>query len=154
MTVFLELVIIPKSEMEYDELWSLTVSKALSKLSNEKNELIEAKHINHLNDIQKLKYLERVIQRSISYYHREGELLGYILKFLGGGVFIGCLPDSKFQKTLLSFPNIIAIWNVNPFGAICLIVILFISPLYFFRYNLPKVWMGHVIAQIKIELQD
>ena len=134
-------LITPNPDMDYDERWKLNLRRIKQELQDPNK---------NLSEVEELQYIKTRIQRSINHYHRNGGPAKFIIELMWGGIFIGCLPDTKFQKALLFFPDMPKIWATNPFGAIALVSVLFIGPIYHFKYRIPKVWMEQVIIQIEL----
>ena len=126
---------VSKLEMEWDERWGKAIGNYLSKTN--------------LSPIQ----AERRIKRTTLHYSRKGRPISLIVNLLGGGIFIGCLPDPAFQKVLitLSLPEI---FEVNPFGASCIVILPFIYFYYLIKYYLPVAWMEQLAIQIELEGLD
>lgn len=141
ISIFLYLIT-PSPDMDYDERWSKNINRIKKVLGEDRQ---------HLSKQENLKYIKRRIQKSINHYRRNGEPTKFVVDLMWGGVFIGCLTDTKFQKALLFFPDIPKIWDANPFGMIALMSILFIGPIYHFKYRIPKIWIEQVIAQIELD---
>ena len=135
LTPLILLWITPKFEMDFDTRWSKVLNSYQKKIG--------------LSDSQ-AKYN---LKRAILYYTRQCQPLKFFVNLMWGGIFIGCLPDLKFQQAIISFlaeVSFLKLFSANPFGAACLVSLPFIYTYYFVRYEIPVIWMEHVITQIEL----
>ena len=133
---FLLIKITPKFEIGWDKLWPKVLGYYLAQSGN---------------DIKKAK---QSLKRAILYYRREGKVLNLLVNFLWGSIFIGCLPDSNFQKALMSLVNtlnVIGFLETNLFGGISVLITPFLSIFYLIKYELPAAWMQNVLTQIELD---
>ncbi len=122
----------PKFEIGWDRLWPKVLGYYLSQSGN---------------DIEKAKHY---LRRAIWYYKRKGKALNFIVNFLWGSIFIGCLPDSDFQHTLITL-NVGKLFALNSFGAMSVIITPLLFIFYIIHYDLPVAWMENVLTQIELD---
>jgi hypothetical protein len=137
-------VMIPRSQVGYDERWQKTLDFFLNELDVSGTSKV------HDTQAEKFREAKRRLKISIGHYLREGEVLKFFLNLIWGGIFIGCLPDNKFQDALLTL-SAESIFNANRFGAICLFIAPLVFSYYFLKCVLPSAWMQQVVDQIELD---
>lgn len=132
----------PKFEIEWNELFSVVLKNYLEEKEPPKKQVKQAKSN---------------IRRAILYYSRRGQPLKFSVNLLYGSIFIGCLPDKEFQNALINFSvnwSLPLLFEANIFGTSCMLISLFLYPIYHYRYELPVIWMESVITQIELREEE
>ncbi|WP_341525714.1 hypothetical protein WKK05_24470 [Nostoc sp. UHCC 0302] len=134
LPIFIEFIT-PKFDMKSEERWGRVLGVYLSKTG--------------LN----LKQTERNIKRTLFYYSQEGKPIRFFVDLFWGGIFVSCLSEPTFLKALVT-GSILEIFNANPAGAICIVILPFLYLFYFVNYKRPITWMEYIVNEIELASFD
>jgi hypothetical protein len=126
---------IPRPLVEYEETWKTTLAYYLEESK------INKKYHSQSEKYKEAKYRLRTATR---YYRQKGEFLLFFINLLWGGIFVGCLPDKDFQQSLMTL-SIFKIFDANPFGLVCILLLPIMSLYYFRTSGLPAIWIQQIV---------
>lgn len=119
--------------MGWSERWSKVVSYYLYEINTNDRNMAQQK-----------------IRGAIDYYVRQSRFFYSLNEIIVFGVLVNCASNLDFQKAFLSL-SLQKVWNINPLGAILLIVFPFSYGFYLLKFGFNIGCLENVLAQFDLD---